>query len=60
MTKGDIPLRKTFNGKRYEFYGSYGSSKLNANNVANSFREGGDLARVTKIDNEYCLYVRRV
>lgn len=58
MNKG-IPMSKTFGGKRYEFYGSYGKSKSQAKSVAKGFRNGGDLARVVVIDGEPCVYVKR-
>lgn len=59
MGKGDIPLRKTFDGKRYNFYGSYGRRRGPADSTAKLFRAGGDLARVVKIGGEYCVYVNQ-
>ena len=56
--KGDIPLTKTFGGKRYTFHGSYGT-KRQADSTASEFRAGGDLARRVKIGGEYCVYVKR-
>jgi len=58
MVKKGIPMTKTFDKKRYAFYGTY-ENKRRANTIVHAFRAGGDSARVTVIEGEPCVYVKR-
>jgi len=54
-----MKLKKIFDGKIYEFYGSY-RTKREAKEIAVLFRKSQlkTLARVVKVGKEYYLYIR--
>lgn len=53
-----VSSTKSFGGKRYKFWGTYGSKK-EAENEAKALRGRGWLARYSRFVNVYVVYIRK-
>jgi len=57
MTRGGIPVKRKFGGKVYT-YRTITRTKNKANDIADTIRKAGKLARIVKVSGGYLIYAR--